>query len=205
MKILYLVIHTEKQKDRYENIMSTWGKDVEVIFYSDESSKENIIKVSDKSDYSSGEEKQINIINNFPKEKLNYDWYVFVDNDTFVNTKKVSEIIDNFDPNHIHGQVANTYHSDPNLFYCLGGAGIFISNTIMTQIIGKLVHNNVIWGDVSLGLNLRKLGIKLQNNLLCHSQRPEHYGIQESEVKNHITFHYITDLYKLKEYLNICQ
>lgn len=205
MRILYLVIHTQKQQERYDNIMQTWGIDVDVLFYSDHEMSPNIIKVSELTDYSSGEDKQINIINNFPENKLNYDWYVFVDNDSFINTDKVSSEIYNFDENFVHGQVSNTYHQDPSLFYCLGGAGIFVSNKILNLMKGRLNHNNVVWGDVSLGMNMKKLNIKLKDNNLCHSQLPGHYNIQNDEIKNNLTFHYVKDLQTLQLYSNLCK
>jgi hypothetical protein len=191
MKILYLVIHTEKQKERHYNIMQTWGKDVDVIFYSDFESESNVIKVTDKNDYNSGEDKQINIINEFPSDKLNYDWYFFVDNDSFVNTNKLFDFIHHANENKVYGEVMNTWAVDLSLYYCLGGAGILMSRKILLELIGKLKYNNVGWGDVSLGINLRKLSISVENSNLFHSQLPEFYKIDEKEIKNFITFHYV--------------
>ena len=162
----------------------------------------NIIKVSNNSTYYSGEEKQINIINNFPKNKLNYDWYVFVDNDSFVNTKKIYEIIENFIPDHVYGSTCNCWPGDKNLHYCLGGAGIFISNLVLKRIIGKLTHNPVPWGDLSLGINLKRLNINMINDDRLHSQPPSFYKINDEDIKNNATFHYIytfDEMEKLKK------
>lgn len=205
MRILYLVIHTQKQPDRYQSIMETWGKNVDILFYSDHEELPNIIKVSNNSDYNSGEEKQINIINNFPYDKMNYDWFVFVDNDSFVNTKKVLTEIESFDKNYVHGDVCNCWSNDFSLPYCLGGAGIFVSREILLKLKGNLTHNPVMWGDVSLGINLRNLNIPVISNSLCHSQPPSLYNIPENEIKNHLTFHYIKEQNVMKHFTFLCE
>jgi len=184
--------------------METWGKNVDVLFYSDHEELPNIIKVSNNSDYSSGEDKQINIINNFPDDKMNYDWFVFVDNDSFVNTKKILSEIEGFDKNVVHGQVCNCWSNDVNLFYCLGGAGIFVSKEILIKLKGNLTHNPVIWGDVSLGINLRNLNIQVINNTLCHSQPASYYNILENEIKNNLTFHYIKEKNVMEHLMFLC-
>jgi hypothetical protein len=205
MKILFLVIHTKKQEDRYETILNTWGRDVDFLFYSDhEDLKKNIIKVSDNNTYSSGQEKQINIINNLPEDKLNYDWYVFVDNDSFINTFKIKDFIKTLNTNNVYGELCNCWPVNKNLYYALGGAGIFISNENLKKIKGHLTHNPVIWGDVSLGINLDRLGIKMVNSELLHSQLPKHYEIKDNEVKNHISFHYVLDYESMNNLYNLC-
>ena len=62
MKILYVIMHTQNQNERYDNVMNTWGGDVDCIFYSDhEDFDKNIIKSSNDSSYKSNEEKFCNI------------------------------------------------------------------------------------------------------------------------------------------------
>ena len=55
-------MHTQNQNERYDNVMNTWGGDVDCIFYSDhEDFDKNIIKSSNDSSYKSNEEKFCNI------------------------------------------------------------------------------------------------------------------------------------------------
>lgn len=218
LKILYLVLHTKLQSNRYSNIVKTWGKNQNIIFYSDHSFGKNIIKTSDDDSRYSGESKIISLINNFYQYFINFDWFVFVDNDTFVNTEKLEKEIDNFDKNKVYGHLWNCWEEDKNFYYCLGGAGIFISKKNINYIKGKLKYKNLGWSDVSLCLNLKDLGIEMENNPLLHPNKPQRGPVPseediidpvpDSEIKNHITFHYITtyeDMYKLSKLCDLDQ
>ena len=60
--ILYSILHTQKQNDRIPNITKTWGNAKNILFYSDHEDIEcNVYKVSDNTEYSSGQEKQIKV------------------------------------------------------------------------------------------------------------------------------------------------
>ena len=53
---------TKNMLDRQKNVLNTWGKNQDLFFYSDDEGKDEMtIKVTDKSDYWSLEEKHINI------------------------------------------------------------------------------------------------------------------------------------------------
>lgn len=205
MRILYCILHTNLQKDRYENVVNTWAKNEDFIFYSDaEDLDKKIIKVSDRNDYASGQEKQINVINNLDEKYLNYDWYVFCDNDTFINTKRMNEIISELDTNCVYGHVKSAWPEDRDLHYPLGGPGILISNKVLNYIKGKLIYTEVIWSDVTLGLNLRRLGINMVDHDWFNGQPPR-YELGSDFIKNHISFHYIKtfdDMNKIYEFVN---
>jgi hypothetical protein len=208
MKILYCIIHTIAQKEREDFILSTWGRNKDLVFYGDYETTGNkyLLKVSDNSDYTSGEEKQINAISTFPKTHNNYNWYYFCDNDTFVNTKLLEEFSQDCDQNKIYGEIANTWPKDPSLSYPVGGAGFLVSNKILNFLSNKVFHNSVNWGDVSLGLNLRHFKIeKTSREDLFHSQTPEFYGIQDTEIKNHISFHYIKNYETMAKLNELCK
>ena len=194
-------MHTQNQSGRYDNVVNTWGKNVDYIFYSDhEDLDKNIIKSSNDSSYKSNEEKFCNILNLIPQEYQNYDWFLFCDNDTFVNTKLLNEKLPDFDENIVYGQELNTFHRDRSLFYVSGGAGKLISNKILQLIKGNVPNRKTSYADVTLGYALRELNIPIQDYPLFKSQPPEFYGINDNDVQNFITFHYIktTDLmYKL--------
>lgn len=194
MNILYLILHTQKQSDRYYNIIDTWAKNQHYIFCSDhDDESSNVWKVSDNSDYNSGQEKQINTIKYLPIKLQNFDWYFFCDNDTFVNTKKLYEEIKNINPDEILCQSINTWPPDTTMYYPSGGAGFLISNKIMKFLHNNIEYNNVIWGDVSLGLNLKKYNISIKHSELLKSQPPEYYNISLDNIHKYISFHYIKD------------
>lgn len=204
-KILYCILHTEKNFNRYQNIISTWGKNVDFVFLSDnEDEEKKIIKVSDNKSYESGQEKQINGLNYLHSLGLDYDFYFFCDDDCFVNTKQMNNFISDCATNCVWGQVCNCWDSDRTLHYALGGAGILISKEIMSYLEGKLKQKSVPWGDVSLGINLRHRNIEVKNSDLFKSQPPNHYGINNEEIRNFITFHYIKSHEEMEKLYNLC-
>jgi hypothetical protein len=200
--ILYCIIHTQKQSDRYDNIVKTWAQNNDFIFYSDHEDIENkVVKASNRSDYSSGEEKQINMINILANSEQysRYNWYFFCDNDTFVNTQNMSKLLQGCDPDKIHGLVASSWPNDPLLNYCGGGAGILVSNKLLIDKMHNNVHTyNTGYGDVALGLSVRNLGIELQHQPTFHSFPPTYYNYTEEDVKKQTTFHYIKDSFLMQ-------
>lgn len=195
-KILYVILHGSVYKHRYDNVMNTWGKNKDVLFYADYNDK-NVIKVSDDVSYKSNEEKHINIINLLnDNNNYDYEWFFFCDDDTFVNTTKLENSLDTFNPNFVNGSILNTWQNDPSLNYCSGGAGYLINRNILGKI--NLKNHKTGWSDVSLGLSLRESKIECINSTLFNSQPPEFYNIEISDVKNYISFHYIKTEDKMK-------
>lgn len=221
--ILVCILHTHKNSSRYDNIVNTWGKNIDYLFYSDEEDlTKNIYKVSNRSDYSSAQEKQVNIINQMPEQYLKYDWYFFCDDDTFLNVNKLRNILSKLDTNIVYGEIRNSWASDRTLYYPMGGAGFLISKNIMFKIHGNFIDNSkygIYHSDVTLGMNLRRLGVEMSpiressidtkpNQLdgcpLLNSQNPSFYGIQDSDVYNYISFHYIKEYNEMKKLNDIC-
>lgn len=204
-KILYCILHTKNHEERYNNVIETWGKNVDLLFISDHQDLDKkIIKVTDNSSYNSGQEKQIKGFNHLMESKLDYDFYFFCDNDCFVNTKLMNEFIGECDTNSVWGQLCTCWPTDRTLNYTLGGAGILVSKEIFLKIENKLQEYNVMWGDVSLGLNLRKRNIPMSHSDLFLSQPPSHYGIEDNNIKNYITFHYIKKREEMEKMNNLC-
>jgi hypothetical protein len=192
MKILYLILHTKKYENNYKNVISTWGKDVDFLFYSDHEDKgKNIIKVSNRDDYHSNEEKFVNVVKQLPKEYLNYDWFFFCDNDTYVNTKLLNNSITKFNIDFIYGQEIHTWTPDLSLGYFSGGAGYLVSNKILRHMIDNLKNYNTGFSDVTFGLYIREHNIQKLPSDLFKSQPPEYYYINLEDTKNYISFHYI--------------
>jgi len=197
-KILYVILHGIVNKNRYNNVMNTWGRDKDVLFYADYNDDDkNVIKVSENTSYFSNEEKHINVIKFLNQNnKYNYEWFFFCDDDTFVNTNKLEDSLNTFDLNVVNGSVLNTWKNDPSLYYCSGGAGYLINHNILGKI--NLKNHKTGWSDVSLGLSLRETKIECINSKLFNSQPPEFYNIEINDIKNYISFHYIKTEDKMK-------
>ena len=192
--ILYCILHTKKQEDRYLNIVKTWASDIDYLFYSDhEDITKNIVKMSDRCDYTSAEEKQVNIIhyliNNSNYHK--YDWYFFCDNDSYINTKNVNKLLPNLDKNSICGLKANSWPIDPTMFYCGGGAGFIIHRNLLHTLSKFIKVYNSGYSDVTIGLSARSAGIPIKHYDGFNSFPPSYYNMIKSQIDNQISFHYI--------------
>jgi hypothetical protein len=191
-KILYVILHGSVNKNRYFNVMDTWGKYVDCLFYSDHEDKEkNIIKVSDRKDYWGLEEKHINMFKILSAEYLNYDWYFFCDDDTFVNTKKMTEFLDECDTNCVYGCLINCYPNMKDLFYHSGGAGVLIHRKILDIVSKNINTKNTNFADVTLGIFLKENKITMKHDDRFHSEMPFSYGLKFNDAANNITFHHI--------------
>jgi hypothetical protein len=191
MNILYVILHGASSKNRYENIVETWGKDKNMIFYSDyEDLDKKIYKVSHRTDYHSSEEKHLNVLL-LIKEKFNtYDWFFFCDDDTFVNTRNLEN--ENFDENFIHGSIlTGCWPHDTNLPFCSGGGGYLISKENLFKMVENIFIPNTGASDVSFGIIAKKCNLYFLNNEKFNSQAPEFYSDKEDKLKNFTTFHYI--------------
>lgn len=193
-KILYVLLHGSMNPQRYYNVKESWGKNVDCLFYSDHNDVDkNIIKVSDRTDYHSNEEKHINSLHYVSTNIKDYEWFFFCDDDTFVNTQKLEGLLNTFDKNSIHGSLLDegNWPGDKSLNFCSGGAGYLIHSELLTNIIEHIVILNTGCSDVTLGLHLRNLNIKSINHNFFRSQPPSFFNIPITETKNYITFHYI--------------
>ena len=192
--ILYCVIHTINQKNRFNNIKLTWGKDKNIIFYGDyEDLNNNIYKVSDNTHYSSGQEKQINIFQLLKTKFNEYEWYCFVDNDTFINTSLLEKDLKDFNSNKIHGYIKNNCKLYPGMQHPSGGAGFLIHKNVIKKLWDYTftLVPDLIWSDVAIGLIANDLGIKFQkHNNMFNMYQPSRYNV---DVKTCYSFHYIKD------------
>lgn len=193
-KILYVILHTCTRPDRHEGIVNSWGKDVDYIFYADcDNEEKKIIKVSDDSTYSSNEPKHINVIKYLIENDYQYEWFFFCDDDTFVNTKRLENNLENFDVEKINGYVLKgTWSGDRDLSYCSGGAGYLINKTLLTKISETIKTTGSGYSDVSLGMCVRDLNIEYNHNEDFRSQNPDYYNVDKSLIKDIFTFHYIS-------------
>lgn len=193
-KILYVILHTCKRPERYDGIVNSWGKDVDFIFYADCNNEEKkIVEVYNDSTYSSNEPKHVGVIKHLIENDYQYEWFLFCDDDTFVNTKNLENNLHLFDTNKINGSVLKgTWSSDKTLDYCSGGAGYVIHKTTLCKISDSIKSTDSGYSDVSLGICCRELNIGLNHNENFKSQNPSYYNQEIETIKDIFTFHYVS-------------
>lgn len=219
--VVCFVNTTKKHTDRIDNILKTWSQKIDTVFYSDHQDFEkNVIKVSNRDDYASGEEKQINILNtvhNFTngddQELLDvYDWLFFVDDDTYVNVENLLQYVQDLDENNVYGSIFDSTKDSDNPMYVnnvipkeskfpSGGAGFLVSSKIV-KMMGNFSNYNTACGDVSAGLNFHFNNVEQVNSDLFNSQNPEFYGHTEEQQKTMISYHYIKTLEEMQTLFN---
>lgn len=188
------------KNDRIKNVKNTWGKDVELIFYSDfEDLENNVYKVIDKKGYWDLEEKHINGIKFVNDNFKDYEWYFFCDDDTFVNTKKMNEFLDSCEEDVVYGLLINCYSKNKSLFYHSGGAGVLIHKKNLEIISQNIESKNTKFADVTLGICLHDNNIKVETDDKFKSEKPQFYSISLDKVKNYITFHHINSMEEMME------
>lgn len=220
-KVVCFVNTTKKHTDRIDNILETWAQNIDTVFYSDHQDFErNVVKISNRDDYASGEEKQINILNNInnftngeDQELLDiYNWVFFVDDDTFVNVENLEKYIQDIDENKVYGSVFDSEKDSENPMYVnnvipkdakfpSGGAGFLVSSKVI-RLINNFSNYNTACGDVSAGLNFYFNQVEQENSDLFNSQNPEFYGHTEDQQKEMISYHYIKTLEEMQKLFN---
>ena len=220
--LLCFVLTTPKYEDRIKRIENTWAKNLNTIFYSNHQDiTRNILKVTDEDSYQSAALKQINIINVLPsltKDGVSildiYDWLLFCDDDTFVNSKVIKEEIEYCNELCAYGNVfnkqkhpTNPIHDNPhipnNFEYLSGGAG-FLLSTRLLKSLGKFKYYGTHYGDVEVGLNLHFKKVNLIDHPKFNAYDPNHRKHTENDIKNSATYHYINTDYDMYTLYNMC-
>jgi len=154
--------------------------------------------------------KYIHFIYNMNGEFLNYDWYIFIDDDTFVFTNKLRKYLTQYNP-------ANNYYIGNELdhvkkdfcSYMSGGAGYAISNELYKKIyeyVKKEGINNSYkhWcDDLCIGLWIQELA-KMHNINVINNNRQFHIEMHKncSDLENAITFHTLRELSQFNYYMD---
>lgn len=179
---------TESYSDRQNTILNTWGKDVDLFFYSEHENKDKkIIKVCDQNEVVN---KQNLIFKKIEELFYNeYEWYFFGDDDTFVNVNLILKELKTLDKEKIHG--SDIFGCWKDLHFPSGGAGFLINNKIIHKFFNSKFYPEIKAGDVNFGLNMRDKDVMIENNKKFHSQNYNFYDIKIEEVFKYITFHYV--------------
>jgi len=127
-----------------------------------------------------------------------YDWYIFIDDDTFVFQSKLENLLKQYDHNDYYYIGKELDHiKDECCLYMSGGAGYAISKALYAKIYTYLrnigINNSYkhLRNDVCIGLWIRDIekkdGIKV--NQLNHDKFYIESHKNNTELKDAITFH----------------
>lgn len=156
----------------------------------------NIYGWDTEDDYKSCIQKYIQFFQNM---ELDYDWYMFLDDDTFVYPNRVHSYLSQYDstkPLYIGAMWTN--HPHP---YMSGGAGFFLTKSSYTMLRTFMLtntnslHCGTIYGDLSMGIWLHRA---MGNNpsAIQYINDWEYFQVgnhkHTNELSKCITFHYVT-------------
>lgn len=200
MKQIQINVLTSKNtSDRIDFAKKTWIENnpmVDVIFYSDFSDeKNNIIKVSDDSSYRACEERVLERLNQIKKNN-SYNWYFFIDDDTYVNISNLIQFINTADNNIVYGRKCNGWGK---LNYAQGGAGLLISKENIDKISINTIYkrgsgySDVIFGQILTDNNIETKYYE-EDNTLFHERQFEEYDLKYGCQRKCITFHQVKSL-----------
>lgn len=137
---------------------------------------------------------------------IDYDWYIFIDDDTFVFQNRLETLLQNYNSNECYYIGKELDHiKEQFCLYMSGGAGYAISNKLYKLIdayIKKIGINEAYYplynleeqfcDDLCIGLWIEE--IKKENNITQINNNLFHLGLQndDSELKTAITIHKVT-------------
>jgi hypothetical protein len=197
--LIFCIITCKNFKARQEALKETWLKNQKYIFLSDEE-KEDSLNITEIQGHASGEIKQLDSFKHIKNKKLDYNWYFFCDDDTFVNVKNLRELIFKLSPFLSYGNILS-FERDPlnpcwnkygtNLRYLSGGSGFFISNSTLNILANKDMSPQSGYGDLTLGLYMKKFMLDINHIDGLYKDKPEAFNHSLEQIKNAYTYHYI--------------
>ena len=203
MKTLFAILSTDKYKDtRQKALKRSWLISQDYFFASDKTDEDQV-KLSDKTDHSSAEEKQLNSLTYIVNHGLlNYDHFFFCDDDTSVNISLWNKLSHTFLGKNI-GWIISP-ESDPrnpiwqrvrNFKYFSGGAGFVLTRNAVLAMAEFVPHykERTKYGDISIGNIIQRLGIPIEHCELFHMDVPSVYGHNNTDIKTNLTYHYVKE------------
>jgi hypothetical protein len=205
-KICYIVLTCEKYistRVKWQN--ETFFKNVkeeDVFFLSCKKSGTNIYGWDTEDNYESCPSKYIAFFKNMT---IDYDWYCFIDDDTFINTNNLNEYLKKLDSNKTSyiGRLCLNY-SPP--FYMSGGAGFILSKKTYVDLLQYIKNTDKIdllqsiYSDLSVGLWIKKIkDVEYINN---DNFNPTTHN-KSSDLNEFISFHYLKTFEEFDFYYNL--
>lgn len=194
MSICYIILTCESYiPTRVKFLLETSLKNVnskDIYFLSCKSIEPNIYGWNTADNYESCPLKYVRFFQNM---KIDYDWYYFMDDDTFILPDRLNRFVMNFDKNdglYIGRRCAN--YSFP--LYMSGGAGFLLTKSLYYELIDyirKKSDNELIthiYGDYLMGLWLTNIPNKtlIDTELFNYRMHDNEY-----QLNNCISFHYL--------------
>lgn len=185
MTLIYLILTTKANaatRQRWQK--DTWLKGVDYVYLDQPLNGEEI--------YTNVAHKYVAWLK---ANELKHDWYFFCDDDTWVNTAKLTAILrptSNAIMTGFKGGEFTVEGTTLKTQWCSGGAGIGISRVLLKGIQQYVCGDPIISNesDTSLGIwaKMCDLGFVTIHNRLFRPQHPRHAS--NNGVKGCITYHY---------------
>lgn len=191
-------------KERVDNILNTWGADIKqnIVFFSDYTDEEkNILQVTTNTGYTGAAEKTYKRILQIIESDIEWDWYYFIDDDTYVNIAGANRFIDRVkDIEKVYGRLCGPDHYQ----YIHGGAGILIGRKALKNIDIKTLSEETLakssgFSDLFWGILFKENNIPLEfyNNSFCGWEH-------ELDINNDIvSVHPVRTLERMEYYKNL--
>jgi hypothetical protein len=134
----------------------------------------------------------------FRKIQLDYDWYMLMDDDTYVFHDRLVNHLSKYNPNDLFAEgkiITHIADSEWGLYHS-GGAGTILSKATYEQLCHYLRYSNNSkvphWcADISLGYWLKQIPtIDMKNNNYFY---PDIYDPNVHNLSNAITFHHLKE------------
>lgn len=217
-RTLFVVLTCDKYVEtRVKNIKETWGSNSNVVYLSDNTHMGGVVGYSTPQTYAGIQDKYRCFFRNYSFDE--YDYYFFVDDDTFVNLDFYDSYLlpqmENFcfcryGYLGVHGEDLSGKWTGYNfntisgidthmpLYYPGGGAGFILDKSGINKIKDRL---NALYesdiprsghSDVTVGFWIRMCGLELINSELLNYTNPEDFSHNEDKIKSNITYHYVT-------------
>jgi hypothetical protein len=216
-KICYIILTCEK----YINTRVNWqsatcfkyinNKDCYYLSCKPINYKKNIYGWYTTDDYTSCPDKYIAFFKNLD---LCYDWYVFIDDDTFIFPDRIQKFVSQFNKND-YLYIGHLLTHLRDLEYMSGGAGFVISKPTYSLLKNFISNSNIIsiqkkfyeqlYGDVSFGIWIKLINEKNNNKikLLNNTKFKPDIHIDKSQLDSCITFHYVTTREQFNNYYKL--
>ena len=138
-----------------------------------------------------------------------YDWYVFIDDDTFVFNARLHNLLSNYNSNECYYIGKELDHiKDQFCLYMSGGAGYAISKPLYSLIVNYVKTNGINssfkhWcDDLCIGLWIQEL--KNNNTIYQLNNDLFHVGI-EADINTAITIHKVTNKEQYEHFYSISE
>ena len=169
MKILISIISTQKYLESRINIIkNTWLQDTEnyVIISDYNDTSLNTVKITEDSTYESNVIKNFKSFKYFYENYSDFDWFLNLDDDTFLNYKNLKSLINTLSVEDIFMLGRINYGSLPedlSLNYCSGGAGyLFNQKTLEILKDIDMTYNKSRFADANVGFYWSSCYIELK-------------------------------------------